>query len=68
MLKEAESDHLSKLRTSDIRASLIEKYKTSEYAVMTRKATEEISKIVSIRTSSIKFQVMNLIPDSYQFI
>ncbi|KAF3330745.1 ABC transporter G family member 15-like protein [Carex littledalei] len=52
--REAESDHLSKLRTSDIRASLIEKYKTSEYAVMTRKTTEEISKIEGLTSESEK--------------
>ncbi|KAJ1686809.1 hypothetical protein LUZ63_018199 [Rhynchospora breviuscula] len=52
--READLDPMSKLRTSDIRAILIEKYKTSEYAVMTRKTMEEISKIEGLTSESDK--------------
>lgn len=49
-VKEAESlsDPLSKFRTSDIKAMLIEKYKSSDYAMLARKRLQEISKTVSI--------------------
>ncbi|KAJ3669243.1 hypothetical protein LUZ60_011193 [Juncus effusus] len=51
---ESSSDPLAKLRTSEIRARLIEKYKSSEYAILTRENIEEIPKIEGLTAESEK--------------
>lgn len=45
---QSSSDPLSKLGTTEIKEILIEKYKSSEYAMIARTRIQEISKMVSI--------------------
>ncbi|XP_020114176.1 ABC transporter G family member 15-like isoform X2 [Ananas comosus] len=51
---ESLSDPLSKFRTSDIKAMLIEKYKSSDYAMLARKRLQEISKTEGLTAESDK--------------
>ncbi|XP_008790946.1 ABC transporter G family member 15-like [Phoenix dactylifera] len=51
---ESSSDPLSKLGTSEIKAILIEKYKSSEYATIARNRIQEISKIEGLTVNSDK--------------
>ncbi|XP_072954155.1 ABC transporter G family member 15-like [Typha angustifolia] len=51
---ESSSDPLSKLRTSDIRATLVEKYKSSEYETIARSKIQEISNIDGLTAESDK--------------
>ncbi|XP_020254560.1 ABC transporter G family member 12-like [Asparagus officinalis] len=54
MEPESSSDLLSKLRTSEIKAMLIENYRNSDYASMTKKRIQEISKIEGLNMESGK--------------
>ncbi|KAJ0976111.1 hypothetical protein J5N97_018076 [Dioscorea zingiberensis] len=51
---ESSSDPLSKLGTSEIKAILIERYKSSDYALMARQRIQEIAKMEGLTVESEK--------------